>query len=112
MGSHALHNLRQDHHNKALADLLLNRHEVNVIYKADDRLVQKKDPVYLIPESNIGRAHFYAPVKKFNNVYVDTLWFNISALWFMSLVLYLAILLNIPRRIVAFFESFSFLREK
>ena len=112
MGSQALHNLRQDHHNKALADLLLNRYEVNVIYRSDDRLVQKKDPVYLIPESNIGRAHFYAPVKKFNNVYVDTLWFNISALWFMSLVLYSAILLNIPRRIVAFFESFSFLREK
>ena len=112
MGSHALHNLRQGHHNKALADLLLNRYEVNFIYRSDTRLVQKKDPVYLIPESNIGRAHFYAPVKKFNYVYVDTLWFNISALWLMSLILYLAILLNIPGRVVAFFESFSFLTEK
>ena len=109
LGSNALYNLRQDNYNKALADILLNRYEVNALYKADERLVQKKDPIYLIPDSNIGRAHFYAPVKKFNNVYVDTLWFNISALWLMSLVLYLAILVNLPRRIVRFFESFSFL---
>ena len=112
LGSIALFGLRQDYHNKALADLVLHRLEVNTIYKADDRLVQKKDPVYLIPESNLGRAHFYAPVKRFNFVYVDTLWFNISALWFMTLVLYLGILVNLPRRVVSSFESLRFLMQK
>ncbi|MFO7924408.1 MAG: ATP-binding cassette domain-containing protein [Bacteroidales bacterium] len=112
MGSMTLHNFRQDYHNKALADIALNRHEVNVIYETDDRLVQKKDPGYLIPDSNIGRAHFYAPVKQFNNVYVDTLWFNISALWLMSLILYVAVLLHVPRKIVSFFEKISFIKNK
>ena len=112
LGSDALFALRQNYHNKALADIVMNRHEVNVIYKTADRLIQKRDPVYLIPESNIGRAHFYAPVKLFNDVYVDTIWFNISALWFMTIITYTGILLNIPRKIVAFFESLTFIREK
>ncbi len=107
-GSDQLQRLRQDYHNKALADLVQNRHEVNVIYKSEDRLIQKRDPIYLIPDSNWGRAHFYAPVKKFNNVYVDTLWFNISALWLMSLLLYLGILVHIPKKVVNYLESFRF----
>jgi ABC transport system ATP-binding/permease protein len=111
LGSLALHNIRENHYNKALADILLNRHEVNVLYKTDTRLVQKKDPVYLLPESNIGRAHFYAASKQFNHVYVDTLWFNVSVLWLMSLILYLAILVNAPRKFIAFFESLKFLKK-
>ncbi len=112
LGSSTLFKFREDHYNKALADIVLNRHEVNVIYKTESRLIQKKDPVYLIPDSNLGRAHFFASVKKFNHVYVDTLWFNISAMWFMSLILYLGILINAPRRIVAIIESLNFLKEK
>ncbi len=112
MGSDALYELRSDYHNKALADIVLNRHKVDFIYKTDDRLVQKKDPIYLIPESNWGRAHFYAPVKKFNNIYVDTIWFNISALWLMSLILYICILLHIPRKTVEYLESFKFFFSK
>ena len=110
LGSLAVYNIRENHYNKALADVLLNRHEVNVLYKTDERLVQKKDPVYLLPESNIGRAHFYAAFKQFNNVYVDTLWFNVSVLWLMSLILYLAILINAPRKFIGIFESLRFLK--
>jgi ABC transport system ATP-binding/permease protein len=111
LGSFELYNFRADYYNKALADILLNRHEVNVIYKSDDRLIQKKDPVYLLPESNMGRAHFYAAYKKFNNVYVDTLWFNIAALWTMTLVLYLLILTNVPRGVIGFFEKLNLKKE-
>jgi ABC transport system ATP-binding/permease protein len=105
LGSDALHRMRRRYHNRALADLVLNRHEVEVIQKTNERLVQKKDPVYLMPVSNLGRAHFYAPVKRFNNEYVDTLWFNISAIWLMSLVLYLVILIDLPRKVARLSES-------
>jgi ABC transport system ATP-binding/permease protein len=100
MGFDMLNQLRRQYHNKALADMVLNRHEVDFIRKTDSRLVRKKDPVYLLPESNIGRAHFYAPVKKFNNEYVQTLWFNVAVLWLMSLLLYLLILVRWPGRFV------------
>jgi ABC transport system ATP-binding/permease protein len=112
IGTGGVFSFRQQYYNKALADMVLNRHEVNVILKTEGKLVQKKDPVYLMPDSNIGRAHFYAPVKMFNNVYVDTLWFNVSTLWLMSLILYIGILINAPRRIVSFLESLNFLKKK
>ncbi len=104
-GAGELYNMRQQYHNKALADLVLNRHEVELIHKTDERLVQKKDPIYLIPVNDMGRAHFYAPVKRFNNEYVDTFWFNISVLWLMSLVLYLVILIDLPRKVAKLSES-------
>jgi ABC transport system ATP-binding/permease protein len=104
LGSDNLHRLRQSFHNRALADMVLNRHEVEVMHKTSERLVQKKDPVYKIPVSNIGRAHFYASVKRFNNQYVDTLWFNLSVIWLMTLILYLVILIDLPRKIARFTE--------
>jgi ABC transport system ATP-binding/permease protein len=104
LGSGNLHRLRQGFHNRALADLVLNRHEIEVIHKTNERLVQKKDPIYKMPESNIGRAHFYASVKRFNNEYVDTLWFNLSVIWLMTLILYLIILIDLPRKIARLTE--------
>ncbi len=105
MGPGELYHLRQNHHNKALSNMVLRRNEINVIYETDQRLVQKKDPVYLIPDSNIGRAHFYASVKIFNNDQVNTLWFNLFVLWLMTLILFLFILVEAPRKTVRFFES-------
>ncbi len=108
MGFDALNDMRQRYHNKALADIVLNRHEVDFIHKTNSRLIQKKDPIYLLPESNIGRAHFYAPVKRFNNEYVRTLWFNIAVLWSMSLIIYLLILVNLPAKIMKLYGKLSF----
>ena len=113
MGSNELFRFRQAYYNKALSDLVLNRHEVNMIFKSHNRLIQKKDPIFIIPESPYGRAHFYSPVKKIYQFYVDTFWFNILALWLMTGILYLTLLLDLPRRFILYLESISFkLRER
>ena len=112
MGSAALYKLREDHHNKALADILLNRYELDVIYETGYRLIQKKDPIYHIPGSNIGRAHFYAPMKRLYKYYFDTFWYNISVLWFFSLILYICILTDLPGNTVRFFESLGLLKKR
>ena len=46
-----------------MSDILLNRNEINKVYQSNKRLIQKKDPIFMDPTSNIGRAHFYAPNK-------------------------------------------------
>ena len=113
MGSNELFRFRQAYYNKALSDLVLNRHEVNMIFKSHNRLIQKKDPIFIIPESPYGRAHFYSPVKKIYQFYIDTFWFNILALWLMTGILYLTLLLDLPRRFILYLESISFkLRER
>ncbi|HEC42797.1 MAG TPA: ATP-binding cassette domain-containing protein [Bacteroides sp.] len=111
LSSDAVFEMRQKYHNDQLFDQVTNRLEVEKILEVKNRLIQKSDPIYIIPESNLGRAHFYAPFKLFNNQLTDTKWFNITMLWGFSFVLYLALLLNLLRRIINFMNSFR-LRKK
>lgn len=112
MGSDGVFRLRQEYTNNRLTEYLTNRMEVEKIIRVGDRLVQKKDPIYNIPESNIGRAQFYAPYKRFNNQLFETKWFNISIIWAFSFLLYVTLLLDVLRRIIGFFNSFRLRKQE
>lgn len=81
----AFTNLRNEYENESLSDLVTNKNEFNQITEYKDELIQRADPVFLVPDA--FRAHFYAPVKKFFGTYMDTLWTNIIVLWCMSVLL-------------------------
>lgn len=89
IGKEAILELKRSSFNEALSDILLNRNEIKVLYYGPDRLIQKKDPVLMEPVSNLGRAHFYSPVKIFLGQRIDTFWFNLIVLWCMTGMLYL-----------------------
>ena len=103
--------MRQKYHNEQLFDQVTNRLAVEKILEVNNRLIQKSDPIYIIPESNLGRAHFYAPFKLFNSQLTDTKWFNITMLWGFSFILYVALLLDLLRRLINFMNFFR-LRKK
>ncbi|MEO1256124.1 MAG: hypothetical protein AAFY41_14740, partial [Bacteroidota bacterium] len=90
--------------NEFLADLLMNRAHLDMVYRGEDQLIQKKDPVFMRPYSSIGRAHFYAPFKVLLGYEIPTFYFNIAFVWFMSIVLYLALLDNTLKKVIKFFE--------
>ncbi len=66
----------------------------------------------MIPESNIGRAHFYAPVKKINNQPVETIWFNVIFIWLTSIILYFALLADLLRKFMNYFENIKLRRKQ
>lgn len=103
LGSEAVYQLRRDNHNEELSDFATNRFEVNKIVTIGNRLYQKGDPIYLIPEHNVGRAQFYAPFKRFNNLLYDTKWFNMIIIWGFTFFLYILLLLDIFRKINDYF---------
>lgn len=105
MGADAVYKLKQDHHNENLADLVLNKSAENKIIEGDSRLIRKKDPVFMEPISNDGRAHFYAPVKKIGNFVIDTLWFNLAVIWIMSVFLYIVLLFDLLRKGINFLQT-------
>lgn len=104
--------LKQDYHNQALNDFVLNKQELNKIHEIKGRLIQLMEPVYKMPEANNGRAHFYAPYKKIFGKSIDTYWFNIIVIWLTSLVLYITLLTNAFKKALVFFESISFRSNK
>ena len=101
-GKDYITNLKRDHHNKSLSNLLLNRGQIKKIMETNSRLIQKKDPILMYPDSPIGRAHFYAPVKKIGSIYVPTFYFNILAIWVLTCILYIALIKDWLRRILEY----------
>ncbi len=99
-GKDALLKLRDDYYNNGLADLLQNAHMIESAIEIDNRLVRKKDLIYMEPASRYGRAHFYAPVKKLGELSIDTYLFNFIFIWVTSFFFYITLVFDLLRKIV------------
>jgi ABC transport system ATP-binding/permease protein len=95
----------RENHNGILESLLLNKSQLDMVFRGDDQLIQKKDPVLMRPYSHMGRAHFYAPYKIIGSLEIPTFYFNVIFIWFMSLVLYLTLLDNTLKKGIKFFAT-------
>jgi hypothetical protein len=84
----AFQKLEEDFTNEALNQLLFNTNDLGErCLEKDGKLIQRINPIYLNPDDNLGRAHFYAPQKKLFGTYYPTFWFNLFVIWMMSLTL-------------------------
>lgn len=111
LGHEAFLNLQRTNHNNAVSDLVLNRDEINRIFEIDHKLIQKKDPIYHIPDSKWGRAHFYAPVKNLSGRLIPTFWFNLTSIWLLSAIFYVTLLTDALRKLLEYFEKIKIRRE-
>jgi ABC-type multidrug transport system ATPase subunit len=108
IGSEGLMKLKEKYYNNRLADFLLNRDVQDKSFKTPDRIIQKYEPVNMNPVSKYGRAQFYAPYKQIGKTQIDTFWFNLSVLWFVTFLLYLALYFNLLQKLVIYFEKLKF----
>lgn len=111
-GNAGLLELKREYYNDNLRDLLTNRTEIKMIFQDKDKLIQRKDPIFKIPDSNVGRAHFYAPVKIFLGQKIDTLWFNVIVMWFTTLILYITLIFDALRKAMEMSLPFKFPSKK
>jgi ABC-type multidrug transport system ATPase subunit len=105
LGTDKLIELRDRDYNEQLADIVLNRFSSAKLYEAEDRIIQKADPVYMKPGSKYGRAHFFAPYKQIGDLKIDTLIFNLAAIWVMSALLFVTLYFNLLKRFIIYLES-------
>ncbi len=101
-GNHAVVKLRQEYYNDNLAEMVLNKSERDKILQENNRFIQKAEPIFYIPESRYGKAHFFAPEKRVGNFLIDTYWFNLLVIWIMNIVLYLFLQFSIIKNFVNF----------
>ena len=105
IGKDGLLELKNNSHNKTLENLVTNRDEIEKIYEAEDELIQKKDPIFKTPDSNMGNAHFYAPVKVLGNTQISTFYFNIIVIWLMTAFFYMTLYYDALRKCIAFITN-------
>jgi hypothetical protein len=108
MGSDGINRLRDRYYNDDLAAIVMNKTAENKILEGRGRLIRKKDPVFMDPQSKTGRAHFYASYKNLGSWQIDTFWFNIGVIWLMTIILYLMLLHDTLRKILDAMEKIRF----
>jgi len=77
---------KNDNSVKSLSDLVLKRQSFKPFVNIENKIIRKIEPIYYIPDSKLGRAHFFASEKKIGSVHIDTIAFNITILWLMTLI--------------------------
>lgn len=99
---------RQAYHNEAVTDIVRKIYEKNKIIAYKDRLIQQTDPIYEMPWINHPfdfRAQFYSPVKHFAGRNMDTFWFNMWMVWFMTIGAYVALYYDWLKRFMDLFQK-------
>lgn len=93
--------LKNEYYNEAVADVVTKTFDKNKILRDGDRLIQIKDPIYQIPEPEgilRFRSHFFSPKKYFFGLYIETLWFNVLAVWVITAALYAVLYYDLARK--------------
>ncbi|WP_296621950.1 ATP-binding cassette domain-containing protein [Marivirga sp.] len=95
--------------NESLADLVRNLTVEDRVIEYKGQLIQQIDPVFNRPAKPDNllnyRTHFFAPEKYFAGVYIDTFYFNILVIWFMSLILYITLYFELFGKALVFFSN-------
>ncbi|MGK7389443.1 MAG: ATP-binding cassette domain-containing protein [Candidatus Cyclobacteriaceae bacterium M2_1C_046] len=103
-----LDNLRLRYQNEAISNALKNLNTPYRVVKIEDELVQKIYPIYNEKEHPDHifdfRSQFFAPTKYFGGFYIDTLWFNVVFIWFMTAALFIMLYYDVLKRVISFFE--------
>ncbi len=87
-----LEEFRSQNQNKAIERLVTGQHPERVMTVGGTRLLKEGYAVYIPPESEFGRAQFFASRKRFNNQFIPVFRFNLSMIWLINLLVYIVYL--------------------
>jgi ABC transport system ATP-binding/permease protein len=99
--------LKMNNYNDKLNEFVTNAHDVDIIVEYGGRLYQKKDPIYLDPESKFIKAHFYAPRKMVLGTFVDTIWVNVGVIWLMTIIIFVILYFRLLKKLLDGIEQYA-----
>lgn len=115
-GRAAFDKMREKYVNKAVSDAVKNTSSAERIVEYDGSLIQKIYPIY--NQEHKPRhvldfsANLYQPTKHFAGAYIDTFVFNILMIWFMTLVLFIALYFDWLRKLMRMLDNRRRFRRK
>ncbi|MBO4500359.1 MAG: ATP-binding cassette domain-containing protein [Bacteroidaceae bacterium] len=98
LGKEQMLQLKRSSTNTRLEELLTGADSENAVSLVRGHIVTHAAGIFLTPQSRCGRAPFYSPFKKIGSLTIPTLWFNISILVLMSVIVTVLLMLNISER--------------
>ena len=99
-GKDVLTQLKKNHYNLQLESLVLNSQAPELCRIVENHIVPNAGFIYIAPQSKCGRAPFYSSEKIIGSTHIKTLWYNISVLLLMSIIVSICLLYDFPGRFV------------
>ncbi|MBO7558702.1 MAG: ATP-binding cassette domain-containing protein [Bacteroidaceae bacterium] len=99
-GKDVLLQLKRDNYNLQLEDCVIGMEKQRMLDVIDNHIVARTGLVFLTPLSHNGRAPFYSSEKIIGDWHVKTIWFNLSILLLMSIIVTWMLLTDCPGRFV------------
>lgn len=100
MGKDAVLKLKRDNYNIKLEDCVVGADQKNMLEVIDGYIVPRMQAIFLTPHNHWGRAPFYSSVKILGSWHIKTLWFNISVMLLMGVILSLFLFTDWPGRVI------------
>ncbi|HPI20368.1 MAG TPA: ATP-binding cassette domain-containing protein [Candidatus Kapabacteria bacterium] len=97
MGNSQYEKLKEDFSNDALADLARKSNSTEFYRETPTNLVRFYAPIFKEPDSNNGKAHFYAANKTLFGYKIETPYFNNIVIWIQGFLLYILLFFNLLR---------------
>ena len=105
MGKEAVLDLKKNNYNIKLEDCVIGADQLRMLDVIDDYIVPRTGLIFLTPQSHIGRAPFYSSEKILGDWHVKTLWFNMSVMLLMCIILGIFLFADCPGRFIRKSES-------
>lgn len=99
------HRKKELYFNNSLKEFVRNSNESVRSIEFNGRIIQKIDPIFLDPEHQFIKAHFYAPRKRIAGVFIDTFWVNIIVIWVITFITYVVLYFRVLKKILAITDS-------
>jgi ABC-type multidrug transport system ATPase subunit len=99
-GKESILQLKRDNYNIKLEDCVIGADQRQMLDVIDGHLVPRMSIIYLTPRSQCGRAPFYSSEKIIGSWHIKTLWFNMSVLLLMCIILTIFLLTDWPGKII------------
>jgi hypothetical protein len=94
---------KDEYTNESVEEHVRKVFEKNKMIEHNNELIQQIDPIYKdpFPRNWLSfRSHFFAPRKYFMGTYIDTYWFNIGFIWFLSIIFYINLYFDLLKRLI------------
>ena len=97
-GKEALQQLKRDNLNLKLEESVIGADQPSMVEVVDNYIVPRSGTVFLTPRSHWGQAPFYSSEKVVGQWHIKTLWYNMSMLLVMGIVVIIPLLTDCPGR--------------
>ena len=92
--------LKRNNYNIKLEDCVIGADQQRMLDVIDGHIVPRTGIIFLTPHSQCGRAPFYSSEKIIGSWHIKTLWFNLSVLLVMCIILIIFLLSDWPGKII------------